>query len=53
MVGLKIVSHAVKTPAAFQSGVAEAKKGGRTSVLLLVARSQGGTAFVAIDIEKT
>jgi hypothetical protein len=33
--------------------VAEAKKGGRTNVLLLVAHSQGGTGFVAIDIDKT
>ena len=40
-------------PADFQAGVAEAKKGGRTSVLLLVAHSQGGTGFVAIDIDKT
>ncbi|HEY0265260.1 MAG TPA: Do family serine endopeptidase [Rhizomicrobium sp.] len=50
---LKIGSRTVHTPADFQSGVAEAKKGGRSSVLLLVARGQGGTAFVAIDIEKT
>ncbi len=50
---LKIGSRTIKTPADFQSGVAEAKKGGRSSVLLLVARNQGGTAFVAIDIEKT
>jgi len=33
--------------------VAEAKKVGRSSVLLLVARNQGGTGFVAIDIDKT
>jgi serine protease Do len=50
---LKIGSRTVKTPADFQTGVAEAKKGGRSSVLLLVARGGGGTAFVAIDIEKT
>ncbi len=50
---LRIGSRAVKTPADFQAGVAEAKKGGRSSVLLLVQRSQGGTAFVAIDVEKS
>jgi serine protease Do len=50
---LRIGSHAVKSPADFQAGVAEAKKGGRSSVLLLVQRSQGGTAFVAIDVEKS
>ena len=36
-----------------KSSVAEAQKGGRKSVLLLVAHGQGGTGFVAIDIEKT
>ena len=50
---LKVGSRLVRTPADFQSGVAEAKKGGRSSVLLLVQRSQGGTAFVAIDTEKS
>lgn len=50
---VKIGARAVRNPADFQAGVAEAKKGGRSSVLLLVQRSQGGTAFVAIDIEKT
>jgi serine protease Do len=50
---LKIGGRTVRSPADFQTGVAEAKKGGRKSVLLLVARGQGGTAFVAIDIEKT
>ena len=50
---LKVGSRMVRTPADFQSGVAEAKKGGRSSVLLLVQRSQGGTAFVAIDTEKS
>ena len=33
--------------------IADAKKGGRSSVLLLVAHGQGGTGFVAIDIDKT
>jgi hypothetical protein len=41
---------AVKTPADVQSGVSEAKKGGRKSVLLLVARANGGTGFIALDI---
>ena len=50
---LRVGNKIVRNPADFQSGVAEAKKGGRTSVLLLVARSQGGTGFVAIDIDKT
>ena len=45
-------SNNVRSPADFQVGVAEAKKGGRTNVLLLVAHSQGGTGFVAIDIDK-
>jgi len=49
----RIGNRAVRTPADFQAGVAEAKKGGRSSVLLLVAHSQGGTGFVAIDIDKT
>jgi hypothetical protein len=46
-------SRIVRSPADFQAGVAEAKKGGRSSVLLLVAHNQGGTGFVAIDIDKT
>ena len=50
---LKVGSKTVRSPADFQSGVAEAKKGGRSSVLLLVQRNQGGTAFVAIDVEKS
>ena len=50
---LKVGSKPVRSPADFQSGVAEAKKGGRSSVLLLVQRNQGGTAFVAIDVEKS
>ena len=50
---LKVNSRSVKAPADFQTGVAEAKKGGRSSVLLLVARAQGGTTFVAIDIDNT
>jgi serine protease Do len=50
---LKVGNRVVRTPADFQTGVAEAKKGGHSSVLLLVQRSQGGTAFVAIDTEKS
>jgi len=50
---LRVGSRIIRTPADFQTGVAEAKKGGRNSVLLLVAHGQGGTGFVAIDIDKT
>jgi serine protease Do len=50
---MRVGNRIVRTPTDFQTGVAEAKKGGRTSVLLLVAHSQGGTGFVAIDIDKT
>jgi len=50
---LRVGNRIVRNPADFQSGVAEAKKGGRSSVLLLVAHSQGQTGFVAIDIDKT
>ena len=50
---LRVGNRIVRTPADFQAGVAEAKKGGRKSVLLLVAHSQGGTGFVAVDIGKT
>ena len=44
---LRIGNKSIHSPADFQAGVAEAKKGGRSSVLLLVAHSQGGTGFVA------
>ncbi len=47
---LKIGNQTVKTPQDIQTAVAEAKKGGRKTVLLLVARSAGGTGFVAVDI---
>jgi len=50
---LRVGNRIVRNPMDFQTGVADAKKGGRTSVLLLVAHSQGGTGFVAIDIDKT
>jgi len=47
---LKVGSRNVASPSDVQSGVAEAKKAGRKSVLLLVARAQGQTGFVAVDI---
>jgi serine protease Do len=50
---MRVGNRIVRSPADFQAGVAEAKKGGRSSVLLLVAHNQGGTGFVAIDIDKT
>lgn len=50
---LRVGNRIVHSPADFQAGVAEAKKIGRSSVLLLVAHNQGGTGFVAIDIGKT
>jgi serine protease Do len=50
---IRVGNRVVRNPADFQAGVAEAKKGGRSSVLLLVAHNQGGTGFVAIDIDKT
>jgi serine protease Do len=46
----KVGGRAVNTVADVQSGVAEAQKGGRKSVLLLVASSQGGSRFVAVDV---
>ena len=49
---MKIGAKEVKTPQDVQAGVAEAQKGGRKSVLLLVA-SQGASRFVALDIDQT
>jgi serine protease Do len=46
---LKVGSRAVHTPQDVKDGVAEAQKGGRKSVLLLVA-SQGRSQYVAVDI---
>jgi serine protease Do len=46
---MKVGSRSVKTPQDVQAGVAEAHKGGRKSVLLLVA-TQGASRFVAVDI---
>ena len=46
---MKVGSRMVKTPQDVQAGIAEAQKGGRKSVLLLVA-SQGASRFVAVDI---
>ena len=50
---LKIGDRTVKTPQDVQSGVAEARESGRKSVLLLVAKSGGGTSFVPVDIGQT
>jgi serine protease Do len=49
---MKVGAKSVHTPADVQAGVAEAQKGGRKSVLLLVA-SQGQSRFVAVDIGQT
>jgi serine protease Do len=46
---MKVGTRMVKTPQDVQAGVAEAAKGGRKSVLLLVS-GQGGSRFVAVDI---
>jgi serine protease Do len=46
---VKVGAKLVKTPQDVQAGVAEAQKGGRKSVLLLVA-SQGASRFIAVDI---
>ena len=47
---LKINNRNIANAGDIQNGVAEAKKAGRKSVLLLVARSQGQTGFVAVNI---
>ena len=49
---MKVGNKVVKTPQDVQAGVAEAAKGGRKSVLLLVA-TQGASRFVAVDIGQT
>ncbi len=46
----RVGGRPVHTPAEVQTGVTEAQKGGRKSVLLLVASSQGGSRFVAVDV---
>jgi serine protease Do len=46
---MKVGSRVVHTPQDVKDGVAEAQKGGRKSVLLLVA-SQGRSQYVAVDI---
>ena len=48
---LKINNRNVTNPADIQNGIAEAKRAGRKSVLLLVARAQGQTGFVAVELE--
>jgi serine protease Do len=47
---LKINNRNIADAGDIRNGVAEAKKAGRKSVLLLVARSQGQTGFVAVNI---
>jgi hypothetical protein len=48
---LKIGNHNVATASDLQDGIAEAKRAGRKTVLLLVSSAGGGrTGFVAIDI---
>ncbi len=47
---LKIGGRNVASPADIQNGIAEAKRAGRKSVVLLVARAQGQTGFVAVDV---
>ncbi|HWY62278.1 MAG TPA: DegQ family serine endoprotease [Rhizomicrobium sp.] len=49
---MKVGARVVKTPQDIQAAVAEAQKGGRKSVLMLVA-SQGATRFYAVDIGQT
>jgi len=47
---LKINNRDIANLADLQSGIAEARRAGRKSVLLLVARAQGQTGFVAVEI---
>ncbi|HEY5347840.1 MAG TPA: PDZ domain-containing protein, partial [Rhizomicrobium sp.] len=49
---VRIGTRNIRSIQDFESGVTDAAKGGRKSVLLLVA-GQGGTHFVAVDIAKT
>jgi serine protease Do len=49
---MKVGSKVVHTPQDVKDGVSEAQKGGRKSVLLLVA-SQGASRYVPIDIGQT
>ena len=46
----RVGGRPVHTPADVQTSVAEAQKGGRKSVLLLVSSAQGGSRFVAVDV---
>jgi len=50
---LKINNRDVAAAADIQNGIAEARRQGRKSVLLLVARAQGQTGFVAVEIGGT
>jgi serine protease Do len=47
---LKIGNHNVATAADLQNGIAEAKRAGHKTVLLLVSHTQGPTNYVAVDI---
>jgi serine protease Do len=50
---LKINNRDVTNAVDVQNGIAEARRQGRKSVLLLVARAQGQTGFVAVEISGT
>ncbi len=50
---LKINNRDVTNATDVQNGIAEARRQGRKSVLLLVARAQGQTGFVAVEISST
>jgi serine protease Do len=47
---LKVGNRNIASASDLQAGIADAKRAGRKSVLLLVARSEGQTGFVALDI---
>ncbi len=47
---LKINNRDIANVGDVQNGIAEARRAGRKSVLLLVARAQGQTGFVAVEI---
>jgi serine protease Do len=47
---LRVNNRNVTSPADLQSAVAEARRAGRKSVLLLVAKAQGQTGFFPVEI---
>ena len=47
---LRVNNRNVSSPTDIQNAVAEARRAGRKSVLLLVARAQGQTGFVPVEI---